>query len=64
MEYVPLALVKPSDMEFLCPISYINNYLPNYPRWLTPQSISLDRLFSGAHQRPAFLNFSNHPSQS
>ena len=60
MGYIPLALATPSDMEFLCPISYMYNYLPNYPRWLTPQPISLDRLFSGAHQRTAFLNLSEN----
>lgn len=54
-EYQPLALITPNNVELLCPISYIYNYLPHQTKWLNPQPISLDCLFAES-ERPAFLD--------
>lgn len=60
-EYQPLALVTPNTKEFLCPISYIYNYLPHHTKWLDPQPISLDCLFAESERRPAFLDRCANP---
>ena len=54
--YEPLALVVPDDKEWLCPINYVYDYLPNDIKWLTPQPLSLDRIFSTSEHGPAVFD--------
>lgn len=39
------ALVPSEEMEMLCPIHYVYNYLPFQPKWLKPQPHSLRRFW-------------------
>ncbi|KAI4259265.1 MAG: hypothetical protein L6R42_004650 [Xanthoria sp. 1 TBL-2021] len=39
------ALVLSEEMEMLCPIHYVYNYLPFQPKWLKPQTHSLRRFW-------------------
>ena len=45
-----LLLASPNDLELLCPIRYVYNYLPHQPEWLKPQPVSLSRLFAGSKE--------------
>lgn len=44
--YSLLKIAPPNDSKFLCPISYVFNYLPFEIPWVTPQPISLDRVLT------------------
>lgn len=37
-------LVDPVDLNFLCPIRYVHDYLPSPPTWLMPQPVSLSNI--------------------
>ena len=39
------ALTSPNEIELLCPINYMHDYIPYHARWLKSQPISLSRFF-------------------
>lgn len=43
LEYKLSALASPNEIELLCPIKYLYDYLPYHTRWLKLQPISLNR---------------------
>lgn len=52
-----LGLINSDDVELLCPIEYIHNYLPLPIKWLKSQPISLSRLFASSGEcKPAFID--------
>ena len=45
------------DMDLLCPIRYVYNYLPHQAKWLKPQPLSLSRLFAESKEgKPSFMD--------
>jgi len=56
-DYQLLMMARQSDLELLCPIRYVYNYLPHRTQWLIPQPISLNRVFPEPEQsRFAFIH--------
>ena len=47
-EYNLHLLASLVDRDYLCPIHYSNEYLPQRPRWLVPQRISFDQIQAGS----------------
>lgn len=55
-EYQLLAIATSNDMELLCPIRYVYDYLPHQPKWLKSQPISLSRVFTDSKERTSFID--------
>ena len=48
-------LIAPDQIQSLCPIKYLYDYLPHPIKWLKTQPISLSRLFSNPEDRKSAL---------